>query len=1420
MQEWLERRFPAPTDAQRQVWPRAVQGESLLLSSPTGTGKTLAAFLCGLDALISGRWPADRLALLYISPLKALNQDVRLNLLEPLSEIRELSEAKGISLPEIGVETRSGDTSQYRRRRMIEKPPQILITTPESLNIMLANPRARLLFSDLKTVILDEIHALAASKRGVHLVSALERLITISGEFQRLALSATVADPERVAAFAAGYAAPGALRPMGIVRSADRKQISLDIDVIPEPTQKLAPADRDTPWKRLVERLLPLVEAERSSLIFVNSRRLAERLSFLLNDAAQTDIAYAHHGSLSPEIRQSVETRMKSGRLRCIVATNSLELGIDIGFLDQIILVQTPFSLASAVQKIGRAGHRVGAVSRARLFCSHGRDLLDGLSLARAVRTGQVEELKPVEGGLDVLAQIIVSEAMAGETSADELYHTLRRSYSYRNLERESYDLVIEMLTGYYRGARIPRLPVRIKLESNMLQALPGAAAAYYSSGGTIPDRGYFSLRKAGSGALIGELDEEFVWERKVGDVFSFGNRMWRIQALTPQTVEVLPSDAPADTTTFFRADPMLKRYTASAILGDLIEAFSGARHPERRLTEEFAFSREAAERLSAYLRLQAGLTGPVHRHRIVAEETRSAKTGGFLNLSFLHTLWGGTVNAPLALALAAQFAAEEIDAKVIWDNDSILISSLEALTPPAAERLAMLAREMLEPLIANALSRHGIFGARFREAAGRALLLPKSGFNRRTPLWLNRLRARRLYGVLVKRPDFPLIREALRECMEDLFDIPRLRELLDECADGRIEIGRVRTESPSPLCSGALYDQINAQVYTDDTPDTGGGFSVEWAERIASGEFERPGIEPILIEAFLSRLQRRAPGYRPESREDLQEIVKERILIPLADWREIAADAAPETVGPVIGDRQKRGYLAAAEQLPFLRPCLRDELMDTLKVTEPDIRDEELDLRTRELFSGWLYFQGPLRRDELIQNSPFDPGRCAQLIDELLANEELIFDRLIDGDEERYLMHVEAYRELLSFVRARYRLESAPLCDSKQLAGLLYRWQGAGAAVGIEEILALLAGFSLPAGLWEEAVLPTRIEEYRPALLDQILSRRELCWLGSDKKRISFFLREEADLCGAETGDSFLPAAGAFSFWELAALEGEEQRSSGADDLARRLWNEVWRGRASADSFAPVRSGIARNFRAPRLPAAARSRRRGLAAWQSSLPLEGNWFRPAQRSESPDALERLEASKERVRILFARYPVLFREILHREEGPFRWGAIFKALRLMEFSGELISGEFIADIGGLQFILREDLGRIRSLAADRPGPFLLHVADPASLAGIGIEPLRQLFPERRGEIWMLIREGAAVAWYSKSRGDLHLPGPGRPEDEILHFKPLLERRLFDRLDLHSVNDTPLYDHPDAGRIGEALLKAGFLKGLKAYTLWP
>ena len=544
VRDWFTSRYARPTDAQRLVWPAARSAQHLLLTSPTGTGKTLAAFLVAIDALIRGQWPPEQLSLLYISPLKALNQDIHLNLETPLAEMRELAAARGEQFPAIRVETRSGDTNQYRRRRMIQRPPEILITTPESLNILLSSAGGRSILTRLRCVILDEIHAVAGNRRGSHLMSAVERLVPLSGEFQRLALSATIGAIEETARFVAGYTDIGTPRPIRILRARKVKELSLEVKFIP-PAGGEEREDGDTPWKRLTAELKPGLFRVQSTLIFVNSRRLAEKIAFLLNRDEEELIAYAHHGSLSREIRRMVEERLKSGRLRAIVATNSLELGIDIGFLEKIILVQTPVSISSAVQKIGRAGHQVGSVSRAILYCSHGRDLLDALALARALKLGVIEETRPLDGGLDLLAQILVGEILNGERNPENLYFLLRRSYPYRNLKLHDFNETLEMLEGYYKGARLQLLPVRLGRINNQLIPAPSAAFALYSSGGTIPDRGYFTLRRARGTAgnngpeaegqsEIGELDEEFVWERKVGDVFSFGSNSWRIVSIGP----------------------------------------------------------------------------------------------------------------------------------------------------------------------------------------------------------------------------------------------------------------------------------------------------------------------------------------------------------------------------------------------------------------------------------------------------------------------------------------------------------------------------------------------------------------------------------------------------------------------------------------------------------------------------------------------------------------------------------------------------------------------------------------------------------------------------------------------------------------------------------------------------------------------
>ncbi len=632
---WFAERVGTPTEVQRLAWPRIAAGAHVLAAAPTGSGKTLAAFLWAIDRLLTGAWEPGAIRVLYVSPLRALNNDVRRNLLAPLEELSRRFAAAGSAPPEVRVQVRSGDTPPDERRRMLRKPPEILITTPESLNILLTARGSRTLFDGLETVILDEIHALAATKRGAHLVTAVERLALAAGEFQRIALSATVEPKERIAEWVGGWEllTPAVgneephyrRRPVEVVQSGAERRYELSV-AYRAPGGPDADGETSSPWPMVVSEVRRSLAANRSTLVFGNSRRTVEKLTRLVNEGEREPPAWAHHGSLSREVREVVEERLKRGELRGIVATNSLELGIDIGALDEVLLVTTPPSVASAVQRLGRAGHQVGGVSRGRFLPLHARDLLDSAVVARAVQAGEVEPLQPVEGALDVLAQVIVSMT-AGETwDVPALLSALRCAAPYHGLTRGQLDDVLEMLDGRHHGRVVPDLRPLVSLDAveGTVRARSGAERVLYRSGGTIPDRGYFHLRRAGTGAKIGELDEEFVWERKLGDAFTLGVQGWRIEQITHNDVLVSPAAGPGAMAPFWRADGRDR----GAFLSERIAAFLAGAEAQlddpslpERLVNEHRLTPAAASALVDLLRAQHRATGALPgAGRVVAE--------------------------------------------------------------------------------------------------------------------------------------------------------------------------------------------------------------------------------------------------------------------------------------------------------------------------------------------------------------------------------------------------------------------------------------------------------------------------------------------------------------------------------------------------------------------------------------------------------------------------------------------------------------------------------------------------------------------------------------------------------------------------------------------------------------------------------
>jgi len=774
IKQWFFQHFSDTTDIQNQAWPLISNEKNVLITAPTGSGKTLTAFLWFINLLVTRKYPRGRTSVLYVSPLKALNNDIQRNLNQPLKEINHIFEEKGEAFPDIRVMTRSGDTSQADRRKMFRYPPEILITTPESLNLMLSSKSGKEMLVNLSAVILDEIHAVVGNKRGVHLITAVDRLVRLSGEFQRISLSATVKEPDTVAGFVGGYSLEGKgphpryiKRPVEIITSHIKKNYKICVRF---PEKEEEPVDSSV-WSLLAKEFKDVVENNRSTLFFTNGRRLCEKMTYKINKLSGQPLAYSHHGSLSKPLRQNVEQNLKKGELKAIVATSSLEMGIDIGHLDEVVLIQSPPSVSSAVQRIGRAGHHVDTESRGTLYSAHPQDLISMAVLAKAVEKGDIEPLHPVLCPLDVLAQVLVSMTGFEPHDMDEIYNLIKTSFPYRHLTRKQYDLVLNMLAGRYSDTRIRELKPRVSIDrlDNTVQGKKGGLLALYTAGGTIPDRGYFQLRHHETNARIGELDEEYVWEAKIGQVATMGTQNWKIMRITHNDVFVVPvgnrlMDAP-----FWIAEGINRDFHFSnQILLFLEKAEDLLSTPDfdKILENEFYMDAGAAGELIRFLKKQREFTETSlpHRHHILLEYVRSGPDGSPGSMLVIHTLWGGRLNRPYSLALEAAWEEQFREKPEIFPgNDAIVIQLPHKIEPE--EILCLVSSANVETLLKKQLESTGFFSARFRECAGRALLVIKNKINQRMPLWMTRLKSKKLLENVLEYNDFPILLETWRTC-------------------------------------------------------------------------------------------------------------------------------------------------------------------------------------------------------------------------------------------------------------------------------------------------------------------------------------------------------------------------------------------------------------------------------------------------------------------------------------------------------------------------------------------------------------------------------------------------------------------------------------------------------------------------------
>jgi ATP-dependent helicase Lhr and Lhr-like helicase len=1317
---WFERTFDGPTPPQTQGWPAIASGGHVLIQAPTGSGKTLTAFLYAIDRLTTK--PGEGLRVLYVSPLKALNYDIERNLRGPLAGLES----------KLRVAVRTGDTPQKERREILKEPPDILITTPESLYLMLTS-QAREMLRSVETLILDEVHAIAGAKRGAHLAISVERLQSlVDGPMQRIGLSATQRPIEEIGQFVSGG------RKITIVDAGTRKPLDLEVVVPVEDMRELGtttsyanPTEADgsalltsteggtnSIWPSIYPEILRLVREHRSTIVFVNNRRLAERLALRLNELAEEEIARAHHGSLAREQRVLVEEDLKAGRIPCLVATSSLELGIDMGAVDLVIQVESPKSVARGLQRIGRAGHEMGATSKGRIFPKFRADLLESAVVARAMRNGEIEETKIPRNPLDVLAQQVVAISAETEMASDELYALVTRAYPFKDLSRAQFENVLDMLAGRYPSDEFAELRPRIVWDrtAGVIRAREGARRLAVTNAGTIPDRGLFGVFLVGGGGRVGELDEEMVYEARAGQTFLLGASTWRIEEITRDQVIVSPAPGVPGAVPFWKGEGVGRPYELGQKIGAAsrqLSAMSDAK-ATALLQGDYHLDPRAAKNLLAFLRDQHDATGAVPTDRTIVVERFRDEIGDW-RVCILSP-FGGRVHAPWAMAIAARLRESlGIDAQSIWSDDGIALHFPESDTPPPLEEL-MIDPGEVEDLVVAELGDTALFGARFRENAGRSLLIPRRRPDERTPLWQQRLKAQSLLQVARKYGSFPVILETYRECLQDVFDLPALRSLLQGLKTRELDLVEVETQSASPYSTSLLFDYIATYMYEDDTPPAERRAQALSLDRDLLRELlGQEELRDLLDHDAVEEVERQLQG-DPKTPDHLHDKLRLR-----GDLR--AGEYDPALAEPLLDERRAlRVKIAGEERLIAVEDAGR--YRDALGVMTPSgLPDAYLDGgpdSLRQLVLRYAKGRGPFTTEHA--NERFGRDVSGILVD-LEHDEQLVRGELRPGGTEREWCDPDVLRRLRRASLAALRKEVEPV-EQEALARFLPGWHGVDRRATLREALVPLQALSLPVALWEAEVLPRRVPGYRPEHLDALTAGGEVVWVGAGPDRVALYFREDASVLGqvpaaprpeGEDHDKIRAALGSALFFdELLAATGLEEAVA-----LPALWDLVWAGEVTNDAWTPLRAS--RRFGQPKQERRPRrfSRRRALGATATA----GRWSRTERLfSGAPDRRALAE-------LLLERQGIVTRDGVRGEGIPGGYGAVYADLRALETLGLCRRGYFVEGLGGAQFALGGAVERIRELRerGDDADTLVLAAADPAQPYGAALP-----WPKRAG----------------------------------------------------------------------------------------
>ena len=1453
---WFRSTLGEPTRAQALGWPPIARRESTLLLAPTGSGKTLAAFLCAIDRLLVGQPPKekrDRTRVLYVSPLKALAVDVERNLRVPIAGILEQARREGRELRAPTVDVRTGDTPAKDRARMARAPSDVFITTPESLYLMLTSA-ARETLAAIDTLIVDEIHALVPSKRGAHLALSLERLEGLrpagAPRLQRIGLSATQRPLDEVARLLGGFDG-GVPRPVTLVDAGARKTLELVVEAVkPGPTvDDASPADaptslRTSAWPHVHARLVELVRAHRSTIVFVNNRRLAERLASAVNDVAGEEIALAHHGSLAREKRAAIEELLKSGSLRAIVATSSLELGIDMGAVDLVVQIESPPSVASGLQRVGRACHGVGGVPRGVLLPSHRQDLVACAAVTASMRAGEVEETFYPRNPLDVLAQQIVAMVSVEPLSVEDLFERVRRAAPFAELPRAAFESVLDMLSGRYPSDDFAELRPRVTWDriAGRLEARAGSHRLAVTNGGTIPDRGLYGVFIApgeggAPGRRVGELDEEMVFELREGEVFLLGASSWRVERITQEQVLVLPAPGQPGKMPFWHGDRPGRARAFGVRIGELVRRIAGGSSDAAELRDTNALDVRAADALLSYVRGQVQVTGEVPSDRAIVVERFVDEIGDWRVV--VLSPFGTRVLAPWAIAVTARLRQIYVEVDLHYTDDGIAFRIPACDQPPPTE-LFLPSADEIEAQVTRALDGTALFAARFRECASRALLLPRRDPRRRTPLWAQRKRAGDLLAVASRHPEFPIVLEAYRECLRDAFDLPGLVGVLRDVAARRIRVTTVDTRIPSPFAASVLFAFVQSFIYEGDAPlaeRRAQALTIDFDRlRELLGEAELRGLlDAGVIEEHERGLQRLThPAKHLDGVHDLLLGVGDLSLAELRERCEPPELAAGWTRDLVRARRIMLVRIADTERFAATEDAarLRDALGTALPRGLPAAFLEPSTAPLRSLVARYARTHGPFVVGDVAARLGLERHAVEAEAAVLVRDGRLIEGAFLPGGTTPELCD----RDVLDAVRrkslARLRRAIEPV-DARALASFLPEWQGLRAKRrGRDALLAVvgeLEGCPLVASALESEILPFRLDAYKGWDLDALCASGEVVWagiepLGANDGRIALYLADHEPLLARASTPVEGPMADAMR--ELLSRRGavffaDIVRTLGGfpNDVLDVLWQMVWSGEVTNDTLEPLRSrarALASEAQRKQHPRHARAPRTGPPG------SEGRWsLRSSRAGERPSDTDRRTAV---ARSLLDRYGVVTREAAHAEGIAGGFAVVYDVLKALEDQGRVRRGYFVEGRGGAQFALPGADERLRAHRDPRDGgvPLVLAATDPANAWGALLDwpaGTGDARPQRAAGALVVLEEGALLGWLGRGEHPLltFLPPEEPARSSAAHR---LARALADRVEhgRHRALLISTVDGVEAARspLAPAFVAAGFgatLRGL-------